>query len=449
MEYSREKLNSFGIYELRTIARQLGVYSPTLFKKDELITKIEDIMSGKEKPYVRKTKQGRPAKGITKLNDIIEVLSPYNKSEGMTYLDNIAPVYDIGKLKTPIASFDANKIKFSGLYNRINEEYGMLFEQDSSNSNKKVNCIITDNLIKEYKLKEGDLVKCLCNFVEDEKTLFVSKVLSINNVASESVIKREDFFDLEYQIPTRVMSLSEKNGCRINNQVIDKIAPLFYGGRTIVNIDQKDNDFFKLKNLNCLFKLNNPQAEVTLISINDMPEIIQYIKNNYLNVNVLTNSIKQHYKDFRDFFDLQIQHIIRNAEMGKDEIVIINDYEKFFDFIASGMSFTDSYSIEKAKIRARKRMFDAFKMAKENSNAGSISMFFINCYDETLKSMATTYLKYNLKPYKNSDLTLNVKESFSKNLMFVLDEKKYLDLCKIKNEINDVNVLEKLEQMLK
>ena len=73
---SVEKLNSLGIYELRTIARQIGVYSPTTLKKGEIIEKIQNIITGKEKPSDKKSKQGRPAKGITKLNDIMDIFIP-------------------------------------------------------------------------------------------------------------------------------------------------------------------------------------------------------------------------------------------------------------------------------------------------------------------------------------------------------------------------------------
>ena len=54
MNYER-----FGIYDLRTIARRLGVHSPTTKKKKQLIEEIKKIKSGKLKP-VELSKVGRP-----------------------------------------------------------------------------------------------------------------------------------------------------------------------------------------------------------------------------------------------------------------------------------------------------------------------------------------------------------------------------------------------------
>lgn len=62
-----EFMNSYeelGIYELRAIAREVGVRYPTTYKKSALILKIENIKNGMEKPYFKTSKQGRPAKNI-------------------------------------------------------------------------------------------------------------------------------------------------------------------------------------------------------------------------------------------------------------------------------------------------------------------------------------------------------------------------------------------------
>ncbi|MGN1207841.1 MAG: Rho termination factor N-terminal domain-containing protein [Christensenellales bacterium] len=50
------------IYELRHVARKVGVRSPSTLKKKEIILQIENISSGKTKPFVKKTNQGRPIK---------------------------------------------------------------------------------------------------------------------------------------------------------------------------------------------------------------------------------------------------------------------------------------------------------------------------------------------------------------------------------------------------
>lgn len=68
------KYEDLGIYQLRVLAREMGVKNATIYKKEDLIIKIRNIENGKTKPYVRKTKQGRPAKDVD-MEEIKKIVS--------------------------------------------------------------------------------------------------------------------------------------------------------------------------------------------------------------------------------------------------------------------------------------------------------------------------------------------------------------------------------------
>ena len=57
-------MRQMSIYELRNVARQVGVLSPTTLKKEELISKVNAILSGEIKPEIPKSRQGRPPKNL-------------------------------------------------------------------------------------------------------------------------------------------------------------------------------------------------------------------------------------------------------------------------------------------------------------------------------------------------------------------------------------------------
>ena len=54
--YTKEELENLGIFELRTLGREMGAKSPTTANKADLIQTILDIQSGKIKPEENKTK---------------------------------------------------------------------------------------------------------------------------------------------------------------------------------------------------------------------------------------------------------------------------------------------------------------------------------------------------------------------------------------------------------
>ena len=62
MKYTRVILNSYSLLNLRTIARDMGVKSPTTKKYSELIDSIIDIQEGKLQPD-NSIKRGRKPKG--------------------------------------------------------------------------------------------------------------------------------------------------------------------------------------------------------------------------------------------------------------------------------------------------------------------------------------------------------------------------------------------------
>ena len=53
-----EKLQSMSIYELRTLARSIGVKSPTTLRKQDLILQIINLQEGKS--TAQYSKRGRP-----------------------------------------------------------------------------------------------------------------------------------------------------------------------------------------------------------------------------------------------------------------------------------------------------------------------------------------------------------------------------------------------------
>ena len=61
-QFNKESLEKLGIFELRNLAREIGVYSPTIYKKQELISKILSIVNGQETPHIAKNKTRQTTK---------------------------------------------------------------------------------------------------------------------------------------------------------------------------------------------------------------------------------------------------------------------------------------------------------------------------------------------------------------------------------------------------
>ena len=78
-KFYKDYLDGLGVYELRAIARKVGVKSPTTKKHHELVDGILKIQNGEEKAFV--TSKGRPPKAVT-LGQI-NATSFFEKEEGL------------------------------------------------------------------------------------------------------------------------------------------------------------------------------------------------------------------------------------------------------------------------------------------------------------------------------------------------------------------------------
>lgn len=76
-----DSYDELGIFALRVQARKVGVKNPTIYRRAELIKKIEEVESGYVEPYFKKTKQGRPSKEtgiLIKTNKQVEMPDELN-----------------------------------------------------------------------------------------------------------------------------------------------------------------------------------------------------------------------------------------------------------------------------------------------------------------------------------------------------------------------------------
>ena len=443
---SEEMLNGLGIYELRTIARQIGVYSPTTLKKGEIIEKIQNIITGKEKPTARKTKQGRPAKGIAKLNDIMDIFASSTNVD-FTYAQKLNGDVSKNVFKHSLNSLNQHETMFSGVFQNVDIDHGVIYEDDFDYITIKNKCIVTSNFIDAFKLRDGDRVSCKCNYDDKQDNLVVIDVITINGVSAQNISNRPVFENLEYQIPKNQIVLTQNDFSSINNKVIDAVCPLFFGSRIIMNFENND-EFIKLTEIESLLKNNNfTNAHITMAVIDEMPEVMQYIKNNFSDIDLVYRREGQNYIALLEEIRIKFQSILRSVELGKNEIIIVFDYSKMFRHLVKGYSEWYNVSIEEAKDKILQKFTNKFNYAKQTNIGSSLSLCLLNCKEESFKELSNTYLYFNSLPYENSDITIDLMSSYTKNLGMVLNKKDYIRLMTFRNKATKENILQELNKL--
>ncbi len=192
----KNELKNKSIQELRLLGKGIGVKSPTLMTKEELVDSIIDYLLGNAEPiedeYFTESK-----------------ISFLYKEGGEGAICNArvaSPVtpYDAGNyLQRGIAKIDNNKLEIVDVNFNLNN--AVVCEQE--------------DVVEDFCLKTGDIVDYL--FVCDEV-----EVIGLNGRQEIEQSIRPDFRDLKIVVPKTKF---------VVNKEVDAIAPIAVGSRTIVN----------------------------------------------------------------------------------------------------------------------------------------------------------------------------------------------------------------------
>lgn len=148
--FSLAQLKNLGIYDLRTIARGIGVKSPTTKRHDELVDSILKIQKGEEVANI--TKKGRPPKRITLDNTIYDFEKAEGQSLDFIYVEDKADAVLICDGDN-VDSLNKKYYICTGIFREVDGQKYIYSHLNSIHFTK-----ISDDLIKKHNLRMGDYV---------------------------------------------------------------------------------------------------------------------------------------------------------------------------------------------------------------------------------------------------------------------------------------------------
>lgn len=277
--FDKNSLMQSSIFELRDIARTIGVYSPTIYKKEELIDKMFKIINGEEQPYVPKSRQGRPPKNLSGKTKMLETFLPSNTEEKTFDLENGNA---IGVLSESIIAFleDSNvpvlrTEVFTGYLDILESVgYGIIRPlKDSYNASKTV--YVSVGQIENYNLKTGDLLTVEARMLHKEKPLVLTLIKNINGREYKNPVRNENFENLAIEFPVKELKFSEDIN-RIDEVKDLKLLPIVCGTRNLIliNKEKKYNTAGLIRGLNSLVG-----GKMVYLGLELLPEYIPLMQN--------------------------------------------------------------------------------------------------------------------------------------------------------------------------
>lgn len=420
-----DKLKELGIFELRNIAREVGVYLPTTLKKNELIKKITKILNGEEEPYVRTTKQGRPHKGINSIDSLVDVIVP-------------SKIFEVKKDTTPKTCFcdynesvnvnvvGSNETNFNAIIKVYeNSDYALAFLNEIVEEKNKV-VFIAKTQVDFYKLKSGDEISGKYVFVSNDKPLMLKEIYSINNINfSEKFVRAEDFVSLPALNPCDKLKMSIY---KVNEQIfnnIDLLTPLAKGQRVLLQ-SQNINNLLNYQILNNLTTSVNSLQGLAIL-IDEMPENYYEIKGNN-RITTISNNYNKSTFNFKLELEIKIERLKRLVENGEDVVLFINDLEKFINFIQN-LYILENKNKENAKIYSEEYIKNIILLGKRTLNNGNLTVVCGTQNNENnLVNLFNNIINYKKQGFEYS---LNLDKCNTYNIEKILTKQELNKLCEL------------------
>lgn len=420
VQYTMEELSAKSIFEIRALAKELGVSSPAKKNKPELMDLIIKISSGEMQPP-EPPRRGRPKKSADVEDNQATSADEISKSASSEQTESVAKSngYIVnntsGDMKT--AKFIPHFVHNTDTYER--PKYGSNYVGTSNNgSNTNLNSnfryretVLRDSgeeefqeregyleinsenygflrvrygefnekdayvrsaTIKQFGLRRGDYVKGMCKRVQENKPIALFTVTELNGVPYEKVGKRPNFDDLVPIYPNERLRL-EVSPRDYATRCIDLVSPIGKGQRGIIVSPPKAGKTTLLKMIASSISTNYPDVELKVLLIDERPEEVTDMQRS-IKGEVVYSTFDELPDNHTKTAEMLLDKAKRLVESGKDVVILLDSLTRLaraYNLTIPPTGRTLSGGIDPGALHSPKRFFGS---ARNIENGGSLTI---------------------------------------------------------------------------
>ena len=176
---------------------------------------------------------------------------------------------------SPRAEFEIEgTITATGTLEILPEGYGFLRSADYNYISSPDDIYVTQQQIRRYALKPGDIVECTMRSPKENERFFpMAQAIRVNGLPPEQAAERVAFENLTPLFPDQKFTLCRGDGkdplsCRI----IDLFAPIGKGQRGLIVAQPKTGKTMLLKDIANAISANHPEVYMIVLLIDERPE---------------------------------------------------------------------------------------------------------------------------------------------------------------------------------
>lgn len=372
---SKNVLLAMNLLELRDLAREIGVHSPTILKKEELVEQTLAVINGDTEP-VEKSKRGRPPKPISSIDNLLEVLKGDKRnmeiSESSGINSGLKVKCDVPKFDEDNDSNFENTSEREGVLEIHNDGYGFLRVNNYEPGDK--DAYLSNPQIKRFSLKRGDMIKGNVRSARDNRYDAVVKIITINGILAEDFSGRRNFEDLVPIYPIERIKLETKNSNDdIAIRCIDLISPIGKGQRAMIVSPPKAGKTTLLKKIAHSIAENYPKVHLIVLLIDERPEEVTDMQRS-INGEVIFSTFDEMPEHHTRIAELVLARAKRLVEANEDVVIVLDSLTRLaraYNLTVPSTGRTLSGGIDPGALYAPKRFFGS---ARNIEGGGSLTI---------------------------------------------------------------------------
>lgn len=355
MDFSREQLQDKNLFELREIARENRVQSPTKLNKEELISQIVEASSQRVKGL-----EIRPVSRPSKLVD-----APRRNAQ------NDVPEKAAESINE-IMAVDETCEEREGILEIHPDGYGFIRVRNCEHSEKDV--YVSAIKIRKAGLRQGDMIKGIVKVAYDNKPAALLIINTVNGVPAEELRKRPRFDDLVPIYPDERLKLENarsKNDFAIRE--IDLIAPIGKGQRGMIVSPPKAGKTTLLKKIANSLSENYPDVTLMVLLIDERPEEVTDMQRS-IKGEVVYSTFDEMPEHHTKAAELLLSRAKRLVENGKDVVILMDSLTRLaraYNLTIPPTGRTLSGGIDPGALHSPKSFFGS---ARNIENGGSLTI---------------------------------------------------------------------------
>lgn len=273
----------------------------------------------------------------------------------------------------PQYNFDG-LIQTSGVLEIIPEGYGFLRSSDYNYLSSPDDVYVTQQQIKSYGLKAGDVVEATIRPPkEGEKYFPMSKVLSVNGRSPEFIRDRVPFEHLTPLFPDEKFNLTSGRSSNISTRVVDMFSPIGKGQRGLIVAPPKTGKTILLKDIANAIAANHPETYIMILLIDERPEEVTDMSRS-VNAEVIASTFDEPADRHVKIAGIVLEKAKRLVECGHDVVILLDSITRLaraYNTCAPASGKILSGGVDANALQKPKRFFGA---ARNIENGGSLTI---------------------------------------------------------------------------